>query len=487
MKSFRNLREYIKFLENSNELHRISPEISKSLEITEITDRTVKGDGRALFFENVTDENGNKLDIPVVTNLFATKERMAKALNVERLSDIADRIEKLIRIKPQKGLFKNIELIPQLKELLSVPPKTVKKAPCQEIVIPECEVDLDKIPVLKCWPDDAGNFVTLPGVVTKDPDTGSHNIGMYRMQQFDKKSTGMHWHIHKGGANHYTKAKEAGKRLEVAVFIGADPATIYTACAPLPPEISEYMFAGYLNKKQLEVVKCRTVDIMVPAESEIVLEGYVDPEEDLKIEGKFGDHTGYYSLEDYYPVFHVTCITMRKKPVYPATIVGRPLMEDYWLGFATERIFLPLLKLTLPEVTDMHMPPEGVFHNLIFVSIKKRYPGQAQKVMNAVWGTGLMMLSKVVVVVDDDVDITNTSECWWTALNNIDPERDISFTKGPVDALDHASRLPSYGSKMGIDGTRKLKSEGFDRPWPEKVSMSKEVKSKIDSIWNDLF
>ncbi|MBN1968451.1 MAG: menaquinone biosynthesis decarboxylase [Candidatus Delongbacteria bacterium] len=486
MKYFENLQEYIKYLRTENEVIEFDSLVSKNLMITEIADRVVKKSGKTLIFNKVVHENGNILDIPLVINLFGTKDKMTKALGVVDLKDIADRITKLLTLKPPtKGLWSKLEMIPQLKELLNFPPKEVKKGRCQEIVYEGEQVNLDILPILKCWPDDAGNFVTLPMVITKDPETGVTNCGMYRMQQFDKNSTGMHWHRHKGGAVHYEKAKKLGKKLEVAVVIGTDPATLYTASAPLPPDIPEFIFSGFLRNKNLEIVKCKTLEIMVPANAEIILEGYVDPQEELRIEGKFGDHTGYYSLEDYYPVFHVTCITTAKKPIYPATIVGIPPMEDFWMGFATERIFLPLLKLNLPEVTDMHMPPEGVFHNLIFLSIKKRYPGQAQKVINAVWGTGLMMLSKVVVVVDDDTDVTNPTEAWWVALNNIDPERDIIFSKGPIDVLDHASREFTFGSKMGIDGTRKWKEEGFHRRWPEKVIMSDDIKKKVDQFFED--
>lgn len=483
-KNYDDLQDYISFLKKNDEIIEIDEPVSRDLEITEIADKVVKSTGKTLLFNNVVNENGEKYAMPLVINLYGTKEKTAASLGVENLNEIGDRIDSYLKIKPPKGLFAKLEMIPQLKEVLNFPPKHVKKGKCQEVVYDN--PDLDMLPILKCWPDDGGPFVTLPMVITKDPETGTPNCGMYRMQQFDKTTTGMHWHRHKGGAVHYEKAKKLGKKLEVAVVIGTDPATLYTASAPLPPDIPEFVFSGFLRKTPLELVKCKTVDIDVPANAEIVLEGYIDPEEPLKIEGKFGDHTGYYSLEDLYPVFHVTCITTRKNPIYPATIVGIPPMEDFWMGFATERIFLPLLKMTVPEVTDMHMPPEGVFHNLIFLSIKKRYPGQAQKVMNAVWGTGLMMLSKVIVIVDDDVDVTNPTQVWWTALNNIDPERDIIFTKGAIDVLDHASREFTYGSKMGIDGTRKLPEEGFTRRWPEKVYMDKEVTEKMTDLVNKI-
>ncbi len=483
--NFKDLSEYLDYLKEIDELIIIDEPISKNLEITEITDRFIKSTGKTLLFTNVLDDNGNKLDIPLVTNLYGTKDKMAASLGTDDLNKIGKRIESFLKLKPpKKGLWAKLEMIPQLKEVLNFPPKTVKKGACQDMIYTGDDIDLDKLPILKCWPDDAGNFITLPAVVTKDPENETTNVGMYRMQQFSKNSTGMHWHRHKGGALHLEKAKNMGmKKLEVAVYIGADPSSLYVASAPLPPDITEYIFSGFLRNKPVEIVQCKTVDLKVPANAEIVLEGYIDTEEDLKLEGKFGDHTGYYSLDDYYPVFHITCITTKKKPIYPATIVGIPPMEDFWMGFATERIFLPLFKLNLPEVVDFHMPPEGVFHNLIFISIKKRYPGHAQKVINAVWGTGLMMFSKTIVIVDEDVNVQNPTETWWVALNNIDPERDIIFTKGALDVLDHASREFTYGSKMGIDGTKKMKEEGFNRRWPEKVVMSSDVKDKMDDLW----
>jgi len=340
--------------------------------------------------------------------------------------------------------------------------------------------------VLTCWPADGGPYFTLPQVITRSPITGVRNVGMYRLQVFDSRTTGMHWHIHKHGARHFEEARELGKPLEVAVALGGDPVLAYAASAPLPDNIEEYLFAGFLRREAVELVKARTVELEVPASAEIVLEGYVDPREPLRREGPFGDHTGYYSLEDDYPVFHVQAVTRRRKAVYPATVVGQPPMEDYWIGYATERIFLPLLRLAVPEIVDYHMPPEGVFHNLVFVSIRKRYPGQAFKVMHALWGQGLMMLAKVIVVLDEDVDLKNPAEAWWAALNNIDPRRDTIFSPGPADALDHASVLPHFGSKMGIDGTRKLPAEGFTRPWPERIKMTEEVREKVDRIWKEL-
>jgi 4-hydroxy-3-polyprenylbenzoate decarboxylase len=362
-------------------------------------------------------------------------------------------------------------------------PRIVGDGPCKQVIRHD-GFSLADYPVLKCWPHDGGRFITLPLVFSRNPDTGKRNCGMYRMQIFDERTTGMHWQTHKQGAEHYRRLASEGKskRMDVAVAIGADPAVIFAAILPLPPDIDEMIFAGFLRCKPVEMVKCETVDLEVPAESEIVLEGYLELGE-LRTEGPFGDHTGFYSLEDEYPVFHVTCITQRKRPLYVATIVGPPPMEDFYMGQAIERIFLPLMKLQLPEVREMSMPAEGVFHNLIIVSIRKSYPGHARKVMHAIWGLGQAMFSKCIVVVDEDVDVHNAREVAWKALNNIDPERDIEMVMGPVDSLDHASRLPNYGSKMGVDATRKWPQEGFTRPWPNVIRMDETVVRRVDSLW----
>jgi 4-hydroxy-3-polyprenylbenzoate decarboxylase len=342
---------------------------------------------------------------------------------------------------------------------------------------------LRDLPALQCWPEDGGRFITLPLVFSRNPDTGKRNCGMYRMQIFDDRTAGMHWQTHKQGAEHYRRAGHLGhKRMDVAVAIGADPVTMYSAILPLPPDLDEMIFAGFLRQRPVEMVKCRTADLEVPANAEIVLEGYVELGE-LRTEGPFGDHTGFYSLADEYPVFHVTCLTRREQPIYATTIVGPPPMEDYYMGKAIERIFLPLMRLQLPEVRDIAMPAEGVFHNLILVSMRKSYPGHARKVMHAIWGTGQAMFSKCIVVVDEDVDVQNSREVAWKALNHIDPERDIQFVMGPVDSLDHSSRLPNYGSKMGVDATRKWPGEGFTRPWPNMIEMSPEVKRRVDDLW----
>ncbi|MCL6559112.1 MAG: menaquinone biosynthesis decarboxylase, partial [Firmicutes bacterium] len=416
--AYTDLRAFMAELENRGLLKRVGVEVDAELEITEISDRVVKSGGPALLFENV-----RGYGMPVVTNLLGTLERMRLALGVDDLDRVGE--ELLAILQPPElptTFFDKLKALPKLAQLSSFIPKTVKNGPCREVV--DREPSLSKIPVLKCWPDDGGPFITLPLVFTKDPETGRRNVGMYRMQVYDDRTTGMHWHIHKDGAEHFHKRRGSGARMPVAVALGADPAVIFAATAPLPAGIDEMLFAGFLRKEPVELVKCETVDLEVPARAEIILEGYVDPEE-TRLEGPFGDHTGYYSLADQYPVFHLTCITHRKNPVYPATIVGRPPMEDAFIGKATERIFLPLMRLQLPEVVDINMPPEGVFHNCVLVSIKKRYPGQAKKVMTALWGLGLMMLAKLIVVVDEDVDVQNVSEVMWRVFNNIDARRDV--------------------------------------------------------------
>ncbi|MBW7996965.1 MAG: menaquinone biosynthesis decarboxylase [Candidatus Glassbacteria bacterium] len=479
--AYRDQQEFIGLLEKEGELRRISHPVSPDLEITEIATRVMHGTGPALLFENVTGSS-----LPVSINLLGSKRRMALALGVDDVEEVAGRIDDLLDTKVPESLMGKLAMLPRLVELTRYPPKSVGKGPVQEVVLEGDDVDLGQLPVLTCWPRDGGPYFTLPQVITKDPENGMRNVGMYRMQVFDRNTTGMHWHIHKHGAQHFEKARRLGRKLEVAVALGGDPALTYASTAPLPDTIEEYLFAGFLRRAPVELIPARTVDLEVPAHADMVLEGYVDPDEPLRKEGPFGDHTGYYSLEDDYPVFHVQAITMRRDAIYPATVVGPPPMEDYWMGHATERIFRPLLKLVVPELVDYHMPPEGVFHNLVFVSIRKRYPGQAFKVMHSLWGQGLMMLAKVLVVLDEDVDVTNPREAWWAALNNIDPRRDTIFTPGPVDALDHASSLPHYGTKMGIDGTRKLPGEGFRRPWPDKIEMSEEIKRKVDGMWKEL-
>jgi len=477
--AYNDLHEFMILLEEHGLLKRVTVEVDPNLEVTEILDRLMKNNGPAVLFENVKGSN-----IPILSNVFGSMQRMCLALGVEKLDDIADRIEKLIKIEAPKGLWGGIKMLSQLKELSAFLPKRIKTGPCKDVILGGDEVTLDKFPILTCWPKDGGPFITLPLVFTKNPYTGKQNVGMYRLQKFDSRTTGMHWQIHKHGARDYQDV-EKDEKLEVAVAIGADPAVVYAATAPLPDSVDEMAFAGFLRNKNVELVKCETVDLHVPAAAEIILEGYVIAGE-LSIEGAFGDHTGYYSLEDKYPIFHITCITHRKNPVYHATIVGRPPMEDAYLGKATERIFLPLLKMQLPEIVDMNLPVEGVFHNLAIVSIKKRYPAQAKKVMLALWGLGQMMFTKTIIVVDQDVDVHNLREVLWATTTRIDPARDVTIIPNtPTDTLDHASTMPNIGSKMGIDATIKRKDEGFTREWPDVVSMREDIKKLVDEKWTN--
>src|SRR5580692_6314075 len=548
--AYDDLRDWIKTLEKNGELKRIREEVSPELEITEITDRVSKigshgkgsgasqtkfaPGGPALLFENIKGHPGHQ----VLINQFGSERRMAMALGVERIEEIAERITGLMNLKAPEGLFDKIKMLPQLGALTGAFPKTVnaRDARCKEVILKSKDgngrdnFDLNACPILKCWPHDGGRFITLPCVHTRDPRSGKRNIGMYRMQVYDGQTTGMHWQRQKVAAEHYREALRGvaaaaadadpltarvaamaesaggavsipdgpigglpqvamgnlkGSRLEVAVAIGTDPATTFAAIVPAPPEVEEFMIAGFLRGKPVEIVKCETVDLEVPAHAEIVLEGYVELGE-LRSEGPFGDHTGFYTLTDEYPVFHLTCITHRKDPIYAATIVGKPPMEDAWMGRAVARIFLPAMKMTIPELVDINLPVEAVFHNLMIVSIKKSYPGQARKVMNAVWSLGQAMFTKCIIVVDEDCDPKNIPEVVLRVANNIDPERDIQFTLGPVDSLDHSSRLPNYGSKMGIDATRKWKAEGFDRPWPAMIEMDAATKAKVDAMWAKL-
>jgi 4-hydroxy-3-polyprenylbenzoate decarboxylase len=476
--AYTDLRDFVRALDKEGELKRIPFEVSPELEITEFADRSVKTGGPALLFEK---PSGSK--VPVLVNAFASMRRMEIALEVSSVDQVAARISEFLEMRMPEGIIGKLKMLPKLGEIGAFFPKIVSGGPCKDVIRRD-DFSLDEFPILKCWPQDGGRYITLPMVFSKNPDTGKRNCGCYRLQVYDARTTGMHWQTHKQGAEHYRRLRAAGttKRMEVAVAIGADPATMYSAILPLPPDLDEMMIAGFLRSKPVEMVKCETVDIEVPAQSEIVLEGYVELGE-LRREGPFGDHTGFYSLEDDYPVFHVTCITHRKDPIYATTIVGPPPMEDFYMGKAIERIFLPLMRLQLPEVRDICMPAEGIFHNMIFVAIRKSYPGHARKVMHAIWGLGQAMFSKVIVVVDEDVNVQNVSEVAWKALNNIDPERDIQFVLGPVDSLDHASRLANYGSKMGIDATKKWPEEGFTRPWPDVIRMPTEVSKRVDEMW----
>jgi len=476
---YNSLSDFVQVLERAGELRRITHPVKAELEIAEIADRVMKADGPALLFENVVGKN-----IPLLINAFGSMKRMAMALGVNDIDEIANKISKLIQLQPPKTFKDKIHLAGELIKLAGLPPKMVNDGACHEVI--QREPDLNILPVLTCWPADAGPFITLPMVFSKDPVKGTRNVGLYRMQVFDTRTTGMHWHLHKVGARHFQHRKNSVGKMELAVCLGGDPAMIYAATAPLPDQIDEILFAGFLRNKGIELTKAVTVDIEVPANTDIVIEGYVDPSEPLRREGPFGDHTGFYSLADDYPVFHVTCITHRKNPVYPTTIVGRPPMEDVYLGKATERLFLPLIRVTLPEIVDMNLPVHGVFHNLAIVSIKKEYPAHARKVMHALWGLGQMMFTKILIVVDHDVNIHDLSEVTWIVGNHIDPKRDMVFLDGPVDVLDHAAPRLGFGSKVGIDATRKWRSEGFDREWPGAITMDEKTKRHIDTIWHKL-
>jgi 4-hydroxy-3-polyprenylbenzoate decarboxylase len=473
--AYDDLRDFVRALDKHGELKKIPFEVDPHLEITEFADRSVKRSGPALLFEKPKGST-----IPVLINAFASMRRMEIALEVSSVDDVARRITEFLEMRMPEGLLGKLKMLPKLAEMGAFFPKSVSDGPCKEIVRRD-NFSLDEFPILHCWPQDGGRYITLPMVFSRNPETGKRNCGCYRLQIYDQRTTAMHWQTHKQGAEHYRRASTT-KRMDVAVAIGADPATMFSAILPLPPDLDEMMIAGFLRTKPVEMVKCETSDLEVPAHAEIVLEGYVEPGE-LRREGPFGDHTGFYSLEDDYPVFHVTCVTKRKHPIYATTIVGPPPMEDFYMGTAIARIFLPLMRMQLPEIRDVAMPAEGIFHNLIIVSIRKSYPGQARKVMHAIWGLGQAMFSKCIVVVDEDVDVQNTSEVAWKALNHIDPERDIQFVMGPIDSLDHSSRLPDYGSKMGVDATRKWKEEGFARPWPGVIRMSDDVRGRVDALW----
>lgn len=477
--AYNSLQQFVQVLSQQGELKRISYPVKAELEITEIADRVMKSGGPALLFENVIGKQ-----IPVLINVFGSSRRMALALGVGDVEEIAREIAQLIQTKPPKSFKDKLHLLGDLIKLAGIPPKIEKNGPCQEVI--EREPNLSTLPVLTCWPGDAGPFITLPMVFSKDPTKGTRNVGLYRMQIFDRQTTGMHWHPHKVGARHYRQQKENTGKLELAVCLGGDPALIYAATAPLPDQIDEILFAGFLRKKAISLVKGKSVDVEVPADAEIVIEGYVDPAEPLRREGPFGDHTGFYSLADDYPAFHVTCITHRKNPIYPTTIVGRPPMEDAYLGKATERLFLPLLRVTLPEIVDMNLPVHGVFHNLAIVAIKKEYPAHARKVMHALWGLGQMMFTKTLLVVDHDVNVHDLSEVAWIVGNHIDPKRDAVFVEGPVDVLDHAAPALGFGSKFGLDATRKWPGEGFEREWPDAIVMDDKTKRYVDSIWDKL-
>ncbi|HTY05564.1 MAG TPA: menaquinone biosynthesis decarboxylase [Gemmatimonadales bacterium] len=484
-----NLRDFLEAIDSAGDLVRVHRPVSADKEITEIADRCMKsaGGGPALLFEHPTLVGGGASPHPVAVNLFGSERRMCLALGVARLDEIGDRLSEMVNLKVPEGLLGKLALLPKLAELAKFPPRSSGGRPvCQDVVLQGPDIDLGRLPIPICWPQDGGPYITLPQVITRDPVGGARNVGMYRVQVIGRDSLAMHWQRHKVGAAHWREMAARGETMPVAIALGGDPAGIYAASAPLPPGIDEYLFAGFLRREPVRLAKCVTSDLEVPAEAEIVIEGLIDPREPLVREGPFGDHTGFYSLADLYPRVQVTAVTRRADPIWPHTIVGRPPMEDYWLGHATERIFLPLLRLTLPEVVDLHMPAEGIFHNLVFVSIDKQFPGQAYKVMNGLWGQGLMSLAKVIVVVDKDVNVRDPKEAWWVALNHIDPERDVRFSMGPIDVLDHASREFTFGSKMGIDGTRKWKEEGFSREWPDKIVMDDATRARVDAMWREL-
>jgi 4-hydroxy-3-polyprenylbenzoate decarboxylase len=521
--AFSSFREFIDALEKTGELKRISQPTPTELEITELADREMKkpGGGKALLFEKPT-VNGQPSPFPLAINTLGSKKRMAMSLGANSIDELAAELASLLQAKPPTNFKEAINLLGTAFDLRHAKPKLVKNGPCKEVIhkfdapdtrcapwqaapsltslpsykitsaasgaqcndvtIQPCNQNLPtllNLPIQQCWPLDGGRFITLPCVVTKDPDTGQRNVGLYRMQVYDERSTGMHWQLQKVGARHGRRYYETGTRMPVAVFLGGDPVFTFCATAPLPDGMDEFLLAGYLRKKSVELVKCESSDLEVPADADFVIEGYVDPKEPLREEGPFGDHTGYYSLPDFYPVFHITAITHRKDAVYPATIVGVPPMEDFYIGSASVRLFLPVFKMTFPEIVDIALPAEGVFHNLVFVSIKKTYPLQAFKIMHGLWGMGQMMFTKYIIVVDADVNIHNTSEVLFRLCANTDPQRDSIFTKGPADVLDHATTDFAMGSKMGIDATHKLPGEGHKRGWPPLIKMDPEVRQKF--------
>jgi 4-hydroxy-3-polyprenylbenzoate decarboxylase len=491
--AYESYRGFLEALERANELIRIRRPVATELEITEWSDREMKkpGGGRALWFEKPT-VNGRESSFPLVINAFGSERRMALSLGVNSVDDLAAELASLLKAKPPTTWRQALKLLGTAAELRHTKPRKVSLGACQEVVhqapfsqstaVPPTLLDM---PVLKCWPLDAGRFMTLPCVVTRDPDSGERNLGLYRMQVYDAQTTGMHWQLHKVGARHGRGYVSKRQRMPVSVFLGGDPAYTFCATAPLPDGVDELMLAGFLRKRAVEMVRCTTNDLEVPADADIVLEGYVDPLEPLRLEGPFGDHTGYYSLEDQYPVFHLTAMTHRRNAIYPATIVGQPPMEDFYLGGASVRLFLPVFKMNFPELVDLALPAEGVFHNLVFASIRKTYPMQAYKIMHGLWGMGQMMFAKYIVVVDEDVNVHNTSEVLFRIGANTDPQRDTLLTRGPADALDHATSVFAMGSKMGIDATRKLPGEAFDRPWPPLIRMDDDTRARIDQYLKD--
>jgi 4-hydroxy-3-polyprenylbenzoate decarboxylase len=506
--AFDSFRDFVNALDRAGELKRISQPVATELEITEIADREMKlpGGGKALLFEKPT-INGVVSPFPVAINTLGSHKRMAMSMGAESVDEVANELGALMKAKPPTSFKEAIKLLSLALDLRHAKPKTVKSGSCKDVIhlvqSPKSKVQswpkapdvnqlstfslqpptLLNLPILRCWPLDGGRFITLPCVVTRDPDTGERNLGMYRIQIYDDKTTGMHWQLQKVAARHGRRYYEKGERMPVAIFIGGDPMFPFAATAPLPDGLDEFLLAGYLRKKSVEMIKCETNDLEVPANADFVIEGYIDPTEPLRDEGPFGDHTGYYTLPEPYPVFHVTAITHRKDAVYPATIVGIPPMEDFYIGGASVKLFLPIFKMNFPEIVDIALPAEGVFHNLVFVSIKKTYPMQAYKIMHGLWGMGQMMFTKFIVVVDADVNVHNTSEVLFHLTANTDPQRDSIFTKGPSDVLDHATSEMAIGSKLGIDATKKLPGEGFKRAWPPLIKMDEAVKAKVEKLF----
>ncbi len=476
--AYGSLRAFVERLDAAGELVRIKAPVSPVLEITEIADRVVKAGGPALLFEQVEGSAH-----PLIINAFGSERRMAWALGFESLDEVTEDIEDLLDLEVPEGWIHKIKLLPKLAKLASYAPETVSSGPCQEVV--ETEPSLDDLPIMKCWPEDGGRYITFPQVITRRPRDSKRNVGMYRMQVLDERSTAMHWQLHHDANRHYHEAEQMGlDRLEVAVALGGDPALTYSATAPIPPGMDEYLFGGYFRKEKVRLVKAKTVELEVPASADFVLEGYVKVGETCT-EGPFGDHTGFYTGLEQYPIFHLTALTRRRDPIYPSTMVGKPIMEDAYLGLATLRLFLPMMKMQIPELVDFHMPPEACFHNLAIVSIEKRYPYQARKVVHQLWGLGQMMLTKCIVVVDAHIDVRNPTEALWYAAGNIDARRDVFFVEGPVDVLDHASPFLGAGSKMGIDATRKMPEEGHPRGWPEEILMTEEMVERVTARWKE--
>jgi 4-hydroxy-3-polyprenylbenzoate decarboxylase len=468
----RDLRSWVDELRGAGELVEIEAEVDPYLEITEITDRTVKAGGPALLFRNPAGA-----EHPLLINQFGTERRMCLAFGERSLDSVARKLEDVLEMQPPQGLIEKVKGLGKLKRLADSMPKVVSRGACQEVIV---DPDLDRLPIQHCWPGDPAPFITLPAVITKDPRTGVRNVGMYRMQKIDSRTTFMHWQVHKDGAADW---RGMADKLDVAVALGCDPVTTYSASAPLPKHIDEFMLAGFLRGEAVELVKGKTVDLEVPANAEIVLEGYVE-KGDVGTEGPFGDHTGYYSPPEPFPVFHLTCMTMRRDAVYSSIVVGPPPAEDAWLGKATERIFLPAVRMTVPEIVDYDLPVAGAFHNCVIVSIRKAFPGHAKKVMHAIWGLGMLSLSKSVVVVDEFVDVHDYEQVFFHVCANVDPKRDVMLSEGPLDQLDHAASMYCYGGKLGIDATHKWVSEGA-REWPERIEMTQEVRDLVDRRWEE--